>query len=266
MLTEVRNNLRYFLSAIKIGIKSAMAYKASFLVQAIFMFINNGFFLVFWKVVFQNVSPNSGITFDNVMYLWAFSTIGYGIAFFFFGGIQRINDYIITGAMDSFLLQPKNVLLNVATSKCNFSAAGDLLYGIILGLILTHGNPFKMLELLILGCFGAIFFVSTEVIFRAIAVWIGDTKTLANRYIEMLLITFSTYPENIFGIGIKAILYTVVPVAYLAYLPAKLMEAFNPLYLVAVIAVGLIYLAISVVVFNKAMRSYESGNSMAMKD
>ena len=102
MLMEVKNNIRYFFSAIRISIKSAMAYKASFLVQTIFMAINNLFFLIFWGVVFKNIGNDTGITFNNVLYLWSFSTISYGIAYFFFGGIQKINDYIITGAMDSY--------------------------------------------------------------------------------------------------------------------------------------------------------------------
>ena len=266
MLMEVKNNIRYFFSAIRISIKSAMAYKASFLVQTIFMAINNLFFLIFWGVVFKNIGNDTGITFNNVLYLWSFSTISYGIAYFFFGGIQKINDYIITGAMDSYLLQPKNVLLNVCTSKCNFAACGDLLHGIVVGIIATGGDIRKILLMLFIGLFGSIFFISTEVILRSISVWIGDTKTIANRYVEMLLITFSTYPENIFKIGIKFILYTVVPVAYLAYIPSSLMANFSLKSLMLVIAVGLVYFTVAVITFNKAMKNYESGNNLAMKN
>ena len=132
---EVKNNIRYFFNALKVSIKSAMAYKVSFIIQTVFMFINNIFFLIFWAVVFSKTGNNTDITFNNVLYLWSFSALSYGIAYFFFAGVQKINDYIITGAMDSFLLQPKNILLNVATSKCSFSACGDLIYGIVIGAI-----------------------------------------------------------------------------------------------------------------------------------
>lgn len=265
MLTEVKNNFRYFINAIKVGLKSAMAYKVSFLIQAIFMLLNNSFFLVFWGVVFSHAGNDSGITFNNVLLLWSFSTISYGITYFFFGGTKKINEYIITGAMDSFLLQPKNVLLNVATSKCEFAAMGDMLYGIVIGFIACHGDLSRYALLLILGLFGSIFFISTEVMCRSISVWIGDTKSIANRYTEMLLITFSTYPENIFKTGIKIMLYTVVPVAYLAYLPAKLVESLDLKIIIPIILAGIIYFVASVKVFNKAMKNYESGNSMAMK-
>ncbi len=266
MLTAVKNNFRYFLNAVKVNIKSAMAYKASFIVQAVFMFINNLFFLVFWKVVFSNAGESAGITFNNVLYLWSFSSLSFGLAYFFFGGIEKINEYIITGTMDSFLLQPKNVLLNVMTSKCTFSACGDMVYGLVIGAIAAGGNIPKILLLVSLSTFGSIFFISSEVIIRSLSVWIGDTKMIANRFVEMLLITFSTYPENIFRIGIKVILYTVVPVAYLAYLPARLMEDFNLSILLLIFVVGIIYGCTAIVVFNKAMKGYESGNSMAMKN
>lgn len=266
MLMEVKNNIKYFFNAIKVSIKSAMAYKVSFLIQTIFMFINNAFFLVFWSVVFKNGGQDSGLVFNNVLYIWAFSTMSYGITYFFFAGVQQINKYIITGAMDSYLLQPKNLLLNVATSKCEFAAFGDLLYGLFVGIIATGGNIGKILLLIVIATFGSVFFFSTEIICRAVSVWIGDTQTIANRYVEMLFITFATYPENIFKIGIKIILYTVVPVAYVAYIPARIMENFSILNLLLIFVVGAIYLFIAVKIFYKAMKSYESGNSMAMKD
>ena len=65
MLTEVRNNIRYLFDALKISIKSAMAYKVSFLVQTIFMFFNNASFLIFWLVIFNHTGNSTDITFNN---------------------------------------------------------------------------------------------------------------------------------------------------------------------------------------------------------
>ena len=260
MLTEAKNNIKYFFSAIKVGIKSAMAYKASFVVQALFMMVNNLFFLVFWG------GNDTSISFNNVLFLWGFSTVSYGIAYFFFGGMQKINEYIINGTMDSFLLQPKNVLLNVLTSKCIFSAFGDLLYGIIIALIAVKGNIGQFIFFLVISITGSVFFISTEVILRSLTVWLGDTKTIANRYIDMLLITFSTYPENIFKTGIKVLLYTIVPVAYLAYIPSRIIVDLNPILLIIIIIAQILYLVVAIKVFNKAIRNYESGNSLSMKN
>ena len=85
MLMEVKNNFIFFMNAIKCSISSALEYKISFIVNSVFMFINNGFFLIFWGVIF-NANNNSlnGITFDSIMYLWSIPIIGYGVTYFFF--------------------------------------------------------------------------------------------------------------------------------------------------------------------------------------
>ncbi len=266
MLMVVKNNLRFFLQALKVSIMSAMEYKTSFIIQTIFMFINNGFFLIFWNVVFGINNGNmNGVSFNNILYLYSIPIISYGVAYFFFGGVTNINQFIITGQMDSFMLQPKSPLLNVLTSKCNFSAFGDLLYGVIIGIFATRGNIKAYILILILGTFGSIFHIATEIIFRSISVWIKDTEQIARVYTHSLLTTFSTYPERIFGSGIKVLLYTVIPAAYISYLPIKIIESFNMLYIVLIFIVGMIYIQVAILVFNKAMKCYESGNLVSMK-
>lgn len=266
MLMEVKNNIRYLINALKVSIKSAMAYKVSFIIQSVFMIINNGFFLIFWKVIFNNTGESGDMSFDNILYLWSISTMAYGIAYFFFGGIKKINEYILNGTMDSFILQPKNLLLNVISSKCTFSAFGDFLYGFVICIIVTHFDIPKILLILVLAIIGSGFFISTEIIFRSLAVWIGDTNSIATRYTETLLTTFSTYPENIFSVGIKVLLYTVIPAAYVVYLPIKLSVNFNIWTFLSILVMVIIYVTIAILVFNKAMKSYESGNNMSMKD
>ncbi len=53
MLMEVRNSLKYLFLSIKYNLKASMEYKKSFIIQTIFMMINDGFFLIFWAVVFN---------------------------------------------------------------------------------------------------------------------------------------------------------------------------------------------------------------------
>ena len=136
MLMEVKNNLRFLLKALKYNILSAFEYKKSFLIQVIFMFINNGFFLVFWNVVFaKNGGSLNNIEMKDIYILWTIPTISWGIASFFFGGATKLNEYIKNGNLDTFILQPKNMFLNIATSYSDFGAAGDLLYGLLIGII-----------------------------------------------------------------------------------------------------------------------------------
>lgn len=266
MLTEVKNNLKFFLRATLCSAMSAMEYKASFLVSSIFMFVNNGFFLVIWATIFNaNGKSLNGINFDTILYLWSLPVIGYGFAYFFFGGVVNINKYIISGAMDSYMIQPKHPLLNVLTSKCNFSAFGDLAYGVVLGVIVTKGNLLNLMFLILIGIFSGIFYIASDIIIRSISVWLGDTETIAKTYTNNFLIQFSIYPEQLFGGILKFILYTLVPVGYMAYMPINLLVKFDIGQLGIVLLTGMLYMTLAIFIFNKAMTKYESGNTISMR-
>lgn len=266
MLTAVKNNINFLWQSIKTNVKCAAEYKLSFVIQSIFMFINNGFFLVFWLVIF-NINDGSINTVDmgDILYIWSIPTISYGVAYFVFGGVQNINTNIISGAMDSYLLQPKNVLFNVMTSKCVFSAFGDLLYGLVIGFVATGGNIPKYIMLVIFGVFGSVFYLSTDILVRSLSVWLKDTERISHIYTHSLLTTFSIYPEEIFSKGVKLLLYTVIPVGYIAYLPKQIIESFDFKKVLLVLIVGIIYMGLAIIVFNKAMKRYESGNNISMK-
>ena len=136
MLTGAKNLFKFLKMNIKCNISAALEYKKSFFIQAGFMFINNFFFLIFWFIVFSTNGDNiEGVTMNDILYLWSLPTIAYGIAYFIFGGVYNLGKYLIEGTLDTFLIQPKNVILNVATSSTSFSAFGDLMYGIVLGII-----------------------------------------------------------------------------------------------------------------------------------
>lgn len=264
---NVINNLKFFMNATLCSMKSAIEYKVSFLVQSIFMFINNGFWLIFWLIIFSRNGENiNGVTFDTILYLWSIPVISYGIAYFFFGGTANINKYIISGQMDSYMLQPKSPLLNVLTSKCYFSAFGDLMYGIVIGLIVVKFDLLNFLLILMFGIFGAIFYVSTSIILRSISVWLGDTELIAKKYSDSLLTMFSIYPEQLFSGILKVLLYTVIPVGYMAYMPINTVISFDITNVVYILIAGVIYIILAVFVFNKAMKSYESGNTISMRN
>ncbi len=264
---SILNNLRFFVKAVKCSIKSAMEYKISFITQSIFMFLNNGVWLLFWGIIFNvNGSDINGVTFNSILYLWSLPVISFGIGYFFFGGMDNISNYIISGQMDSYMLQPKHPLLNVLTSKCNFSAFGDLIYGLIIGLFAVNFDIVRYIILILLGVLGSTIYISTSVIFRSISVWFGDTDVIAKKYTDTLLTTFSIYPEQIFSSTIKIILYTVIPVGYMAFMPINFVITFNIIYLIYTIIGCIVFMIVAIIVFNKAMKCYESGNTISMRN
>lgn len=265
MLMAVKNNFRFLFYNLKCNISSALEYKKNFIVEAIFMFISNGFYLIFWNVIFNaNNGELNGIEMKDVLYLWSIPTMSWGIANFFFAGIREVNKYILTGKLDSFMLQPKNVFLNVATSKCNFASFGDLLYGAVITIIISN-SILEVMQIVAFSIIGAIFTVCTSCIIRMLSIWLGDVEEIASVYEFNLLINFSVYPEKIFGTFVKFILYTIVPAAYIVHLPIKFLNTFDIKILLYILLALIIYIIITRIIFKLGLKKYESGNSMTLK-
>jgi len=267
MLMVVKRNLKYLIQCIKYNLLSAKEYKTSFVIQTIFMFINNGFFLLFWIILFNANNNNlNGIQFTDILYLWSLPTIAYGISYFIFGGTDYISKNIISGQFDMYLLYPKHPLISIVTSRSDFSASGDLLYGLIIGLFATGFNMQSYLLLIIFSMFGSLFFVFSNIIVHMLSIWFGDVTDVATLYKDNLLINFSIYPEVIFNKFLKTVLYTVIPVAYIAYVPIKLIQYFTIQNLLLFLGMLIIYIVISVVIYNVGMKKYESGNGIMLRE
>lgn len=264
MLMAVKNNVKFFKNCIITNFKSVIVYKSMFLIQSGMMFINNLLFITIWINIFRN-SNTDLIKFDDVLGLNAIATMAFGITYFFFGGVRYINNYIVDCTLDSYLLQPKNVLLNVILSKSDFSAFGDILSGIFLSIVVTKGDISKTLMLIIFGIFSSVFFIATEIILRSLSVWIGDTSKLSDRYLHTLLTNFASYPQAIFPKWIKVLLYTIIPAGFLTHLPLDTFYEYKLLNLVIYIIAAIIYLMLAIIGFNRAIYSYDSGNSINVR-
>ena len=64
-----------------------------------------------------------------------------------------------------------------------FGACGDLFYGLIIGGFAVN-NVFQYLELLFFSILGALIMLSTFIIIRTLAIWIGNVEEIDHIYKE----------------------------------------------------------------------------------
>ncbi len=230
------------------------------------MFCNNGFFLILWKVII-NASDEVGgdLTMNEILYLWSLPVIAYGVAFFFFGGIRKLGTYILEGGLDLYLTQPKNVLINVMLSGMDFGAAGDLIYGGVIGLLATNFDMGKFALMIGLSILAAVFYICTEGIIRLFTVLVGNTDNIEHVMINTMLVNFSGYPSQIYGAGVKFMIYTIVPAAYISFVPINFITTLEPKYLLIFLAAAVVYVAATVLFAKFVLKRYESGNAIALK-
>lgn len=259
MLTEVKKSLKLFLYYFKFNLSSAMEYRVSFIVQCLGMMLNNSAFIFFWWILFSNVNNIGGYTFQDEMMLWALASSSFGLCYVLFGNVGRITKMIINGELDTYLLQPKDPLLNILCSRTIVSAWGDTLYGVAL-FFLIKGFDIKDFLLFLLFCItGALILSSVLVTFHAFSFYTGNTEGLTQMVSEFM-ISFSIYPEGIFSGGVRFILYTIIPAAFTVYIPAGVLKQFSLLTLLRVLGVTAVWIAIAYAAFYKGLKRYESGN------
>ncbi len=248
----------------KYNLQAAMEYRVSFISQALGMMLNNAFFVFFWWILFEKVSSIGGYTFKEVMVIWALASSTYGFVHIFFGNLRELPGIIINGELDTYLLQPKNVYINVYCSKMRVSAWGDLAYGIIV-IVLVYGlAPAKLLLFLLFTIAGGMLAGSVFAIADTLTFYIGNSSTISRLVMEFL-INFSIYPESIFRREIKLVMYSLLPAGFIVFVPFRLLSAFSWYGLLGLLAIDAVYITLSYLFFRNGLKKYESGNLITTK-
>lgn len=263
MLTEVKNQIKVTLKSIKYALMREMLNKTSFVMNVVFMILNNASFIVQWIVIYSLKSDVGGYTFNQVLLLWGIAASTYGFAHFLFKKAFSLSDTITNGKLDSYLVQPKNVLLSAITSDVEVSALGDLLYGYIVMFISGVTIVKFLLFTLFTICCGIVI-TDIAVILASLSFWFGKSDMIADTG-NSLMTNFATYPDGIFKGVAKMLLLTVIPVGITAYIPVWVMTEFNLKLTMLVILVSIILTILTFVIFYRGLRRYSSSNLMISK-
>lgn len=256
MLTAVKNNFKVFALSFKYNLMKEMVNKVSFIMNIVLMMANNSFFIIQWLVIFSLKDNICGLGFYDIMRIWAISASTFGFAHTFFYGVMDLNETITNGLLDTYLVQPKNVLMMVATSKTKVSAIGDLLYGYVIMLII---NP-SVKDILLFTLFtiiGGIIFTAFVVIVNCIAFVIPRSDGLSNSLVS-ILVSVSTYPPDIFKRGIQFIICFIIPAGLTVYFPTMLIQNFELRLFLVLLVVLTLYVTLAFVLFNKGLKRYSS--------
>lgn len=260
----VKKYFRLIWTYFQFNLAACMEYRLSFITQVVGMILNNAGFIIFWHILLDNTGPLAGYSMQDVMLIWALSSSGFGLAHILFGNCRHISRLIINGELDSFLLQPKNVYVNVMLAGTNMSAWGDFFYGYIVFFIFVG---FKLRMLLLFSGFvfsGALFFAAFFSMLESLAFFTGSTAGLSRIGME-LVISFSIYPDKIFPRSMRWIFYSLLPSGFIAFIPLRLLQQFNGWILLLLMGATLLYVFIAYFFFQWGLKRYESGNLMTTK-
>src|SRR5215471_16072141 len=124
------NNLTFAWALVTTNLKAAAALRGAFLMQVVFMILNNVTFFVFWWVLMRRVPDIRGWRLGDIEVLFGIVAAGFGLAVTVAGGVRHLGRLIHDGELDTLLTQPKPVLLHALGLRLQASGFGDVLSGI----------------------------------------------------------------------------------------------------------------------------------------
>ncbi|MBN2546079.1 MAG: ABC-2 family transporter protein [Spirochaetes bacterium] len=256
---EVKSHLVLLRKYFKFNLAASMEYRTMFITQVIGMALNNSVFIAFWFLIFKNTGNIGTYGFNDIMFIWAVSSSAFGIAHIVFGNCRNLADQIQKGELDVFLLQPKNPLFSILASRTIVSAWGDFLYGYTIILVFFGFSVFKILLFSFLVVSGGIIYVTVFSMAESLTFFMGNSKSIS-QMISEFLISFSIYPESIFGDKIRWLFYTLIPAGFISFVPKKIFMNSSYLLILLLLVVDIFFILLNSLVFKLGLKRYESGN------
>lgn len=260
MLTAVKNQFKISFLSVKYALIREMLNKTTFITNIVFMLLNNASFLIQWAILYSLKDNVGGYTFKQVMLLWGLAASTFGFAHFFFKKAFYLSDDIHNGKLDSYLVQPKNVLLSSITTDVDTSALGDMLYGYIM-VLFTGFTVSRFFLFTFFTICGGVVLTSVSVILSSLSFWFQKTDVLVDTG-NSLCNHFATYPDGIFKGITKILLFTIIPVGIINYLPVRILTNFSLELTLIVFGVTILFVGLAFVIFYRGLKKYSSSNLM----
>lgn len=256
------NELRFALYAIKKNIQSSAELRTSFLMNIFGMTINNCAFILLWVFFVRSVGVIGGWTATDIVGLQGFVALSFGLVFSAGAGIRKLPDFVATGAFDRFMLSPKQVLVRVATASFGVSAIGDIVFGAVclaLYAAFSHMSLLQLALIPILVITATTVFLAAMIIVFSMSFFFVDSRLAANGLFEFFL-TPSLFHGGAFRGAMRFVFTFMVPSLLIGTVPVEIVRDMQFKTLALIILLAIAWCILSIKIFNRAVKKYESAN------
>ena len=248
-------------------IKMRLAYRMDFFVDTLAVSFSMVIQLAVLSTLFSKVKALDGWSFEQVLFIYAFSLLPLGLFNIVSVNLYRFSDqYIIQGKFDRVLLRPVGTLAQVLFESFNVSGLNEILLGIV---VMTYagmklGLDFGVKEILVLAIMvpsASLVYMGVFLAITSVSFWHEDRMGLAPPVYN--IIRFSRYPITIYSLPIRIFLTFVLPFAWVAFFPATWFlgsDEFSRLALLTPL-VGCVVFGGSVLIWQRGVRNYASTGS-----
>ena len=216
-------NLTLYMKFIRVAFLAKLQYKSDFFVGLVSIFVLNGVNLSLLGILVYNFHTLGNWDIWELLFLYSFWMISRGIYGVFFWHIAELEDLIIDGTFDAYLVRPISPFLQFMGKDISYTGIGDFLVGII-GIILAsyktvlQWNVGKVFLFFVCILSGVLIQLTINLICASLSFWITRSR-VAISIAERFTVLMQQYPVSIFGKGFQLFVTCVLPVAFINYYP-----------------------------------------------
>lgn len=257
--------VKKYMYLLYLSLKKIQIYKADFALNffAIFIWIGAGIFNI--AIFFCNTESFGNWNLLETMLLYGMWTITFAMYNILGSGLLEVENYIVTGNLDTILIKPINPLLQILLSRINIMGVSFWIIGLLtiiyslvkLQLEMSLGEIIFLVLSIVSG--GLIIF-SIYLIIASCSFWILKTSSAIK--IGYDIHKFVQYPIDVYGKGIKFILCTILPFAFSNYFPiAALLHKVSYFWGGLSIGVSILVFVVAYWLWTLGLKKYEGSGA-----
>ncbi|MEK8133056.1 ABC-2 family transporter protein [Paenibacillus filicis] len=246
--------------------KTRLTYRSDFWIEVLSDLLFNGLNLFFILVVFGHTASIDEWNEQQVLFIYGYFMVAYGIFITFFNLWSFSEKYIVKGEMDRILTRPAHNLVQLMLENMDPSSLFSALVGFLimvftwpqLGLTLTWSDPFIFLLLLV----GSIMIYAGVYIFFTALSFFSDAPTGITALLWNLQ-NYGRYPMTIYNAVMKFALTWVLPFGFVGFYPsAYFLDRTNwGSFALLTPVVGLVFFGIGLATWNYGVKRYRGAGS-----
>lgn len=264
-MKNIKFNLKIYGLLLKTTMRGILQYRADFWMSLVSVVLLNGANIVQLSVISWRFHSLDGWSVEELLVLYGLFMISWSIFSVFFFKLSKIEEEIVSGSFDVYLLRPVSPFLQLVGGDINYTGLCDTLFGamlIIAGLIRngTYWGLWRILWFIVFVFSGGAIVVCCRFLISCVAFWTVKAHTLGSVFTQIYLLT-QKYPVTIFGRAFQVVVTGLVPVAYINFYPASYLldKPDAPAYLCMLSpVVAFILSGISALVWSEGLRRYNS--------
>lgn len=264
-MKRVAFNLKMYGSLLKMTMRGILQYRADFWMSLVSVVLLNGANIIQLSVISWRFQVLGDWSVGDLLVLYGMYMISWSIFSVFFHKLSKIEEEIVNGSFDVYLLRPVSPFLQLVGGDINYTGLCDTIMGVALvltGLVMTGTiwDGWHILWFVVFLLSAGTIVVCLRFLISCVTFWTTKASALGSAFTQICLLT-QKYPITIFGRVFRVLVTGLVPVAYLNFYPATYLLGkpdappwicfLSPL-------VALIWVAIASLVWRSALRHYNS--------